>query len=93
MELSSKGLEKLKEIYGFRARPKIDDSGNLIVGYGHVVTPGDGVVQNDIINTFKGFQLLLEDVQSIVNVINMYVTNITDQDEFDTLVISTFQQG
>jgi GH24 family phage-related lysozyme (muramidase) len=85
MNISHRALTAIRS-KGFRAKPYHDGSGNLIVGYGHKVVPGDGVAANDIINTFKASELLEHDVKQIVGSIG--ATNNMTQEEFDELIFS-----
>ena len=88
MQFSTNGLELLKKLEGFRAKPYADSGGKMTVGYGHLIVPGDGVAVKDIINTFKAFELLEHDVKEIVGSIG--ATNNMTQEEFDALVISKY---
>jgi len=87
MNISHKALTSIRS-KGFRAKPYHDGNGNLFVGYGHKVVPGDGVAVKDIINTFKASELLEHDVKQIVGSIG--ATNNMTQEEFDALVISKY---
>lgn len=87
MNLSHKGFTQLRS-RGFRAKPYRDSNGNLVVGYGHKVVPGDGVAYKDVINTFKASELLLKDVEQAVAVVVKDVPNNIAQEKFDALVLS-----
>ena len=87
MNISPRALTTIRS-KGFRAKPYHDGNGNLIVGYGHKVVPGDGVANKDVINTFKASELLERDVKQIVSSVG--VTNNMTQEEFDALIISKY---
>ena len=89
MQVSQQALNKFKS-KGFKARPYRDETGALFIGYNHRIVPKDGVAEHDIINSFKAHQLLETDVKQMVNTINKFVY-ITDQEEFDALVLSAFE--
>ena len=44
MKISSLGLEAIKKFEGFRAKAYDDVAGKKTIGYGHLIVPGDGVV-------------------------------------------------
>jgi len=88
MDVSEKGLDTIKQTVGFRARPYKDSLGNTIVGHNHVVTPGDGVANKDVINSFKAHELLLNDIEKFVSSLNV-ISSMT-QEEFDELIISKY---
>jgi len=87
MNPSNKVFTQLKA-NGFRPRSYVDSLGNTLIGYGHVITPGDGVVITEIINDFKASLLLIRDIESVVA--NLNVPNNITQEQFDELVISTY---
>jgi hypothetical protein len=90
MNISHKALTSIRS-KGFRAKPYQDGKGNLFVGYGHKVVPGDGVAVKDVINTFKASELLERDVKQIVGSIS--ATNNMTQEEFDALVIAKYSNN
>jgi GH24 family phage-related lysozyme (muramidase) len=90
MNISHRALTAIRS-KGFKAKPYRDSNGNLIVGYGHKVVPGDGVAAKDIINTFKASELLERDVKQIVS--SIPVTNNITQEEFDALVIAKYNNN
>ena len=90
MNISHRALTAIRS-KGFRAKPYHDGNGNLLVGYGHKVVPGDGVAVKDIINTFKASELLEYDVKQIVGSIGA-TSNMT-QEEFDALVIAKYSNN
>ena len=91
MNVSEQGLDSIKQAVGFRARPYKDSLGNIIVGHNHVVTPGDGVAERDVINSFKAHELLLRDIDEYVRTLNV-ISSMT-QEEFDALVLEKYKNG
>jgi GH24 family phage-related lysozyme (muramidase) len=88
MKISSEGLQTLKKLKGFKARPTKDTRGNLVIGYGHVVVPGDGVARGDLINRFKADELLDNDLFILQKKLD--TRNIASQEQYDALVILNF---
>jgi lysozyme len=93
MKFSTNGLELLKKLEGFRAKPYPDSGGKMTVGYGHLIVPGDGVAVGDIIDPMKATELLTKDVQRTVDGVNDNVTSIITQNQFDALVIFAYNVG
>lgn len=88
MNASNKVFTQLKA-KGFRPRSHTDANGNVVIGYNHVIKPGDGVVPSEIINNFKASLLLLNDVQDAVNRVLPTVPKNITQEEFDSLVLDS----
>jgi GH24 family phage-related lysozyme (muramidase) len=88
MNPSNKVFTQLKS-NGFKPRSYTDSLGNTIIGYGHVIKPGDGVVPSEIINSFKASSLLMEDVELVAA--NLDVPSNISQEEFDNLIISSYK--
>lgn len=94
MKFSDNGLELLKQLEGFRAKPYADSGGKMTVGYGHLIVPGDGVGGNDdVITTSKATELLSNDVSRTVGGVNNGVTSTITQNQFDALVIFAYNVG
>ena len=94
MKFSDNGLELLKTLEGFRAKPYADSGGKMTVGYGHLIVPGDGVGgSGDVITTLKATELLSGDVGRTVGAVNNGVTSIIIQNQFDALVIFAYNVG
>lgn len=93
MKFSSTGIELLKKLEGFRAKPYPDSGGKMTVGYGHLIVPGDGVALGDIIDPVKATELLTKDVERTVAGVNDNVTSIITQNQFDALVIFAYNVG
>jgi lysozyme len=93
MQFSTTGLELLKKLEGFRAKPYADSGGKMTVGYGHLIVPGDGVAIGDIIDPVKATELLSKDVKYAVDGVNNNVTSSITQNQFDALVIFVYNVG
>ena len=66
----------------------------MTVGYGHLIAPGDGVGgPYDVISPLKATELLINDVQKAVQLVNDVVTVDLTQDQFDALVIFSYNIG
>jgi len=89
MIFSEAGLDALKCTQGFRCKPCAN-----VVGYGHQIVPGDGVVPNgDIITSSKAMELLKKDVIPVVGAVNNHVIKNISQNQFDALVILAYNLG
>jgi lysozyme len=93
MDFSDTGLSLLKNLEGFRSRPYADAGGRTTVGYGHLIVPGDGCAAGDIIGPVKGIELLTADTKFAVDAVNRLVTSSISQNQFDALVIFTYNIG
>lgn len=94
MNFSDNGLDLLKQLEGFRAKPYADSGGKMTVGYGHLIVSGDGVGSSgDVITTSKATELLSGDVSRTVGAVNNGVTSIITQNQFDALVIFAYNVG
>ena len=93
MQFSTTGLELLKKLEGFKAKPYADSGGKMTVGYGHLIVPGDGVALGDIIDPVKATELLSNDVRRTVDGVNDNVTSTITQNQFDALVIFVYNVG
>ena len=93
MTFSDNGLALLKTLEGFRARPYSDSAGKMTIGYGHLIVAGDGVSPNDIIEEVQATGLLERDIQKAVACVNNAVVTSINQNQFDALVIFTYNVG
>ena len=91
--LSDNGIALLKKLEGFSARPYPDSAGKMTIGYGHVIVPGDGVAKDDIIEEVQATGLLKRDIQKAVDCVNGCIVTSINQNQFDALVIFTFNVG
>ena len=93
MNLSNTGLSLLKTLEGFRGKPYPDSGGKMTVGYGHLIVKGDGVSTDNSIDQVKATELLTKDVQNAVTCVNNCVTSTINQNQFDALVIFSYNVG
>lgn len=92
MKTSDKGIEQLKTFEGFRSMPYTDTGGKWTVGYGHLMVPGDGLVQGSPITMGQATQLLRQDLHTAEECINSTGVEL-DQNEFDALVSFVYNLG
>ena len=83
---------------GFAAKPYNDPAGNAIIGYGHLLHPGE-VDATDVANypnpigQATATRFFTQDTVSAVNAVNNDVTVPLAQDQFDALVDFTYNEG
>jgi lysozyme len=92
MKTSDKGIEQLKTFEGFRSMPYLDTANKLTVGYGHLMVPGDGLVEGSPITMGQATQLLRQDVGTAEDCVNSAGLDLT-QNEFDALVSFVYNLG
>lgn len=88
LTLSNGGLEKIKSYYTFLDKPTKTKDGQLIVGYGHVITPQEarsgrfdnGITQEEANNLLKSDLITYE--QLIKDTVNVPLTQL----QYDSLV-------
>jgi lysozyme len=90
MRLSENGLSFIKRWEGFIPTPYDDGYGNLTVGYGHKIRPGESFTQ---ISEAEGSQLLAQDVAWAEDAVNRNVRVPLTQAQFDALVSLVFNWG
>ena len=90
MRLSSNGLSYIKRWESFRAAAYDDGYGNLTIGYGHKIKPGESVTR---ISEAEALQLLTQDVGWAEDAVNSYVRVALTQAQFDALVSLVFNWG
>jgi lysozyme len=92
MKTSDKGIEQIKSFEGFRSMPYLDTAHKLTAGYGHLMVPGDGLVQGSPITMGQATALLKQDVGFAEECVNSSGVDLT-QNEFDALVSFTYNLG
>jgi lysozyme len=92
MRTSEAGIEQIKAFEGFRTMPYKDTGGRLTVGYGHLIVPGDGLVEGSPITMGQATSILRNDLQAAENCVNSTGTALT-QNEFDALVSFVYNLG
>ena len=93
MNFSDNGLARLKSLEGFRSTAYKDSGGKMTIGYGHLIVPGDGTLVGDVLEEVQATGLLKQDVQRAVDAVNAAVTVDLNQNQFDALVIFTYNVG
>ena len=92
MKTSPQGIEQIKVFEGFRSMPYLDTANKLTVGYGHLMVPGDGVVEGSPITMGQATSLLAKDLETAENCINSANLQLK-QNEFDACVSFTYNLG
>jgi lysozyme len=93
LELSDNGLDLLKQKEGFSSKAYRDSAGKWTIGYGHLIVRGDGIDVGDVIDDGEATALLHSDVQKAVDCVNNAVTSNINQNQFDALVLFTYNVG
>jgi len=100
-QLSTNGLDLLKLIEQLRLNPYDDQTSKDIsswvkgatIGYGHLISQGEWNTYKNGINATQAETLLKQDLQPYVNSVKLKVTANISQNQFDALVIFTFNIG
>ncbi|EFG4626584.1 lysozyme [Shigella flexneri] len=93
MQLSSKGLEAIKFFEGLRLEAYKDSAGIPTIGYGTIRINGRPVTMGMKITAEQAVQYLLADVENYVGAVNRAIKVPTTQNEFDALVVETYNIG
>jgi len=93
MDFSDNGMARLKVLEGFRSTAYKDSGGKLTIGYGHLIVPGDGTLAGDILEEVQATGLLKQDISKAVKAVNEGVTSNINQNQFDSMVIFTYNVG
>ncbi|AKU44045.1 lysozyme [Citrobacter phage Michonne] len=93
MQLSSKGLEAIKFFEGLRLEAYKDSAGIPTIGYGTIRINGRPVTMGMKITAEQAEQYLLADVENYVGAVNRAIKVPTTQNEFDALVVETYNIG
>lgn len=93
MQLSSKGLEAIKFFEGLRLEAYKDSAGIPTIGYGTIRINGKPVTMGMKITAEQAEQYLLADVENYVGAVNKAIKVPTTQNEFDALVVETYNIG
>ena len=100
-QLSTDGMDLLKSIEELRLTTYDDQTGKDItswvegatIGYGHLISHGEWDTYKDGINQTEAEALFIKDLSPYVNAVNSKVTSVISQNQFDALVILTFNIG
>jgi len=92
MKVSDKLLTTITEpSESYRQFPYNDGFGNMTVGYGHLILPGEDFSNG--INQLDAVILLRKDMIKAENIVNREVTVVLNQGEFDALCDAVFNMG
>jgi len=95
MKTSANGISFIKNEEGYRLTVYKDIYGNLTVGYGHKVVPGDNLKLGDTITQARADQFFANDIvtkaENAVNALSC-VSKLA-QDQFDALASITYNAG
>lgn len=90
MQISGAGINLIKQFEGFVPTPYNDGYGNLTIGYGHKIRPGERFGR---ITESQALQLLAEDVGGAEEAVNSLVAVPLTQSQFDALVSLVYNWG
>jgi lysozyme len=90
MELSSTGLNLIKQSEGFRSARYLDVAGKPTIGYGHLLEPGETYT---VITEAQATQLLIADVAWAQRAVSTLVRVTLTQGQYDALVDFTYNLG
>lgn len=96
MKIGKKGIDLLKKWEqapkgGFASISYKCSAGKKTIGWGHVITPLDSIVQP--INVLKAEELLYNDLKWAEKAVNKFVKTTINQNQFDALVCLVFNIG
>lgn len=92
MNVSDKLLNTVTEpSESYKQFPYNDGFGNMTVGYGHRILPGEDFSKG--INRPDAIILLRKDMTKAENIVNREVTVVLNQGEFDALCDAVFNMG
>lgn len=89
-DVSQAGIDLIKKFEGFSQTPYADPTGNLTIGYGHLIRPGETYYK---LSPEEGEELLREDVHDAVMAVKRLITAPLKQNQLDALVSFTFNVG
>lgn len=90
MRISQNGIDLIKRLEGFSARPYADVAGFSTIGYGHYIKPGETF---DEISRADAENLLREDIAVAEDAIRCLVKVLLTQNQFDALASFIFNIG
>ena len=90
MALSDSGLSFLKKWERYRGKPYNDGYGNITIGYGHVILPGEKFTE---LSEPEAAALLAKDAAWAASVVNQLVQVPLTSSQFDALTSLVFNWG
>ena len=95
MDVSPPAIVIIKELETLQLEA-YEDGASVSIGYGHSnLSGGEQFDMGDVITEDKAEQLLKEDLKEIVRIVNQRLKNYNltfTQEQFDTMVIATFNR-
>lgn len=92
VQISNRFIGLIEQFEGFRAQCYQDTGGVWTIGYGHACPAGDPL-RAATLTREQAEALLRQDVQHAVEAVNMNVTVLLKQEQFDALVDFAFNVG
>ena len=92
-QTSPNGLNVIENFEGKSYVAYDDGFGNITIGIGHLIVPGDGLNTNSVLTDAQIAELFANDVADAENVVKSMVTVPLTQGMFDALVDFVFQFG
>ena len=89
--ISSRGLNLIKQFEGLRLNPYHCPAGMRTIGYGHVIKEGEKLSQP--LSEEQAETLLLQDVKGATHAVGRLIKVLLTQGQFDALVSFTFNCG
>ena len=90
MKIDDEGLNFIASQESFRASPYKDIAGNLTIGYGHFIKPGEKFT---VLTEAAAKHLLFLDAETAMNCVNKAVNVKLTQNQFNALVDFTYNLG
>lgn len=90
MKFSDKGVGILKDLEGFKPKPYFCSAGKKTIGYGHKIKEGETFTE---ITEDEAGLVLKQDVAPIEKFINVHVSALVTQNQFDALVMFIYNIG
>ena len=91
IQISSRGLNLIKQFEGFKATAYQCPAGFQTIGYGHVIKAGESISQP--LSESQAETLLLQDVGVAAKAVHRLIKVPLTQGQFDALVSFTFNCG
>lgn len=90
---SASGVDTIRQFEGYRNAAYNDGFGNITIGIGHLIVPGDGMDANTVLTDDEVENLFANDLATAENAVKSYVTAPITQGMFDALVDFVFEFG
>jgi len=91
--LDDNGLAFLKAREGWRSKPYRDIKGNLTIGHGHLIIPGDGLSVSSVLTPEQGEIILRRDVAIAESAVRRAIKVPVSQNQFNSMVSYAFNIG